>query len=148
MSSGGAVPPTERQIQRSILSMCGVAFPAMFVTHVPNGAHLAGSATARFKQMGALKGDGLKPGFFDLLCLWSPGKGASIEVKRPKLGVVSDAQKQMQDTLNRVQWPNIITSSVDEAYTFLRSQGAPWSGVDPRVNKTPDEFHPCPGRRA
>ena len=133
--------PTERQVQRGILSMCGVAFPSMFVTHVPNGAHLAGSPTARFKQMGALKGDGLKPGFFDLLCLWSPGRGASIEVKRPKLGVVSDVQKAMKQTLDRVGWPNIITSDIDEAYMFLRRLGAPWNGVDPRRNKVQDEYH-------
>jgi hypothetical protein len=49
--------PTERQVQRSILQMMGLMFPRVFVTHVPNGAHLAGGDTSRFKQAGALKGN-------------------------------------------------------------------------------------------
>jgi len=55
-STGSARPkapvPTERQVQRAILDMMGIAFPDVFVTHIPNGAHLAGGDEARFKQMG------------------------------------------------------------------------------------------------
>ena len=147
MGAGGAIIPTERQVQRSILKMLGACFPTAFVTAIPNGAHLAGNATARFKQMGAMKGDGLKVGFPDLLILWSPGTGCCIETKRPKLGRLSEAQIKVHERLGEVHWPVATVSSVDDAYTFLRSLGAPWSGVDPRLNKVADEYHPFEVRR-
>lgn len=122
--------PTERQVQREILRMMGVCFPELYVTAIPNGAHLAGSDVARFKQMGALKGDGLKIGFPDLLCLWKPRSGALIEVKRPKTGRLSDEQKKVHEHLAVLAWPVATVTSADEAYRFLREQGAPWSGVE------------------
>jgi hypothetical protein len=120
--------PTERQVQRAILAMCGVCFRDVLIIHIPNGAHLAGNSTARFKQIGALKGDGFKPGVPDLLCLWSPCDGAWIEVKRPKLGRLSDEQKAMQQKLIDRCWPVATVTSPEEAYTFLRQCGAPCSG--------------------
>jgi hypothetical protein len=126
--AGGQSVPTERQVQRAILQMAGRCFPAVFITAIPNGAHLAGNQTARFKQMGAMKGDGLKIGFYDLLCLWHPGKGCSIEVKRPKLGVVSDAQVQMGLTYERLEWPATIVKSAEDAHAFLKACGAPCVG--------------------
>jgi hypothetical protein len=119
--------PSERQVQRAILSMMGTSFRDVFVTAIPNGAHLAGNDTARFKQMGALKGDGLKVGMPDLLCLWSPRDGCFIEVKRPKLGVLSDNQKAIHARLIELCWPVATVSSSEEAYTFLRQCGAPCS---------------------
>ena len=43
MASAADLLPSERQVQRSILAMCGVCFPDVFITAIPNGAHLAGS---------------------------------------------------------------------------------------------------------
>jgi len=129
MGNEAPILPTERQVQRAILAMCGTCFPKVFITAIPNGAHLAGNDTARFKQMGALKGDGLKTGFPDLLCLWLPGKGCSIEVKRPKLGRVSEAQERVHEQLTALEWPVCTVASIDEAYTFLRHCGAPCSAI-------------------
>ena len=120
--------PSERQVQRSILSMAGTCFKDVLIIHIPNGAHLAGNTVARFKQMGALKGDGFKPGVPDLLCLWSPSDGCFIEVKRPKLGRLSDEQKAMQQKLIDRCWPVATVTSEDEAYQFLKDCGAPCSG--------------------
>lgn len=120
--------PTERQVQRAILDMCGRCFPDILIFHIPNGAHLAGNTIARFKQMGALKGDGFKPGVPDLLCLWSPCDGCFIEVKRPKTGRVSVEQAAIQARLVDLCWPVTNVTSVDEAYTFLRQCGAPCKG--------------------
>ena len=117
--------PTERQVQRSILQMCGICFPDVFITAIPNGAHLAGNDTARFKQMGALKGDGLKVGFPDLLCLWAPGTGCLLEVKRPKVGRLSDAQIAVHCKLAVIGWSVATVTSQDEAYAFLKACGAP-----------------------
>jgi len=122
--------PTERQVQRGILKMLGTCFPRVFVTAIPNGAHLAGNDTARFKQMGALKGDGLKVGMPDLLLLWPHGCGAFIEVKRPKTGKLSLDQLLVHDTLVKLGWPVTTVISSDEAYRFLRTLGAPWNGVE------------------
>lgn len=119
--------PSERMIQRSILHMCGTCFRDVLIIHVPNGAHLAGNSTARFKQIGALKGDGFKPGVPDLLCLWSPCDGCFIEVKRPKLGRLSEEQKAMQQKLIDLCWPVATVTSLEEAYAFLSQCGAPRS---------------------
>ena len=108
--------------------MCGALFPDVLIIHIPNGAHLAGNSTARFKQMGALKGDGFKAGVPDLLCLWSPGDGCFIEVKRPKLGRVSVEQAAMQIRLVDICWPVTTVSSIEEAHAFLRQCGAPCRG--------------------
>lgn len=122
-------PPTERQVQRAILDMCGKLFPDVYITAIPNGAHLAGNNTARFKQIGALKGDGLKVGFPDLLFLWHPGKGCSIEVKRPKLGRMSEDQERVHERLRNLEWPVATVTSQDEAYAFLKQCGAPCRGA-------------------
>lgn len=126
---GGQSIPTERQVQRAVLAMIRTCFPRCFVHHSPNGAHLAGSGAARFKQVGALLGDGMVKGFPDLAIFW-PGKGgAFIECKRPKTGKVSDEQKAVHELLASLGWPIAVVRSVDEAYEFLKSQGAPWSGA-------------------
>lgn len=118
--------PTERQVQRSILSMCGTCFRDVFVTAIPNGAHLAGDAQARFKQMGAMKGDGLKVGMPDLLVLWKGG-GCFIEVKRPKTGKLSIDQMAIHLVLQSMEWPVATVTSDQEAYDFLVKCGAPCS---------------------
>lgn len=121
--------PTERQAQRSILAMMGRSFPRVFVTHIPNGAHLAGGNEARFKQMGALKGDGLKPGFPDLAMYWNHGH-CLIEVKRPGCAKqVSDAQKAVHQTLSECGYAPAVVTSATEAMAFLIERGAPWNGV-------------------
>lgn len=119
-----SVLPTERQVQRSILQMCGTCFPSVYITAIPNGAHLAGNDQARFKQMGALKGDGLKVGFPDMMAIWDGGI-AFMEVKRPKLGRLSDQQIAVHDELRSRGWPVATVTSIDEAYAFLRGCGAP-----------------------
>jgi hypothetical protein len=109
--------------------MIGTCFPRVYVAHVPNGAHLAGSATARFKQAGALKGDGMKPGFPDLVCLWSVAKGCFLEVKRPKTGKLTEDQKKAHEIIRLTGWPCQVVTSTEDAYLFLRELGAPWSGI-------------------
>lgn len=120
-----ALLPTERQVQRAILKMCGTCFPDVYITAIPNGAHLAGDTVARFKQMGALKGDGLKVGFPDLLCLWDPGRVAFMEVKRPKMGKLSAEQSAVLLRLHVMGHDCRVVKSTEDAYAFLRQCGAP-----------------------
>ena len=104
--------------------MIRVCFPACLTHHSPNGAHLARASTARFKQMGALLGDGMLRGFPDILVLWPHGRGALIEVKRPKLGRLSYEQKVLHEKLQSIGWPVAVCSSVDAARSFLTEGGA------------------------
>lgn len=121
-------PPTERQVQRNILRMAGTCFRDVFITAIPNGAHLAGDAHQRKIQGGCLVGDGMKKGFPDLLCIWRPGKGCSLEVKRPKLGVMSEDQERVHERLRSLGWPVATVDNIDDAYRFLLAAGAPCSG--------------------
>jgi len=107
--------------------MCERCFPGVVVHHSPNGAHLAGSDTARFKQMGALLGDGMLRGWPDLAIYWDGGH-LLVEVKREKGGVVSDAQKALHERLSAIGWPVSIVRSQDEAYAALCAAGAPCAG--------------------
>ena len=119
--------PTERQVQRAILKMAAVCFPDVLIHHSPNGAHLAGNNTSRFKQAGALLGDGMRKGFPDLTCLWKGG-GAFMEVKRSKLSKTSPEQLAMLERIGEMGWPIAVVKSVDDAHAFLRAAGAPCKG--------------------
>lgn len=123
----GAETPTERQVQRGIIAMLRSCFPEVLYHHSPNGAHLAGSGSAKFAQVGALKGDGMQRGFPDLICLWSGG-AAFIEVKRPKGSVTSDEQKAIHERLRGLGWQVAIAKSVEDAHAFLKACGAPCRG--------------------
>jgi hypothetical protein len=120
-------PPTERQTQRAILAMCGVSFRDVLIHHSPNGSKLAGSLRDRQVAGGILKGDGMKAGWPDLVCHWAGGGTCYIEVKRPKLGIVSTEQKAIHAKLTGLGIPVATVTTHGEAYTFLRQCGAPCS---------------------
>lgn len=117
--------PTERQVQRAILRMAGICFPDVLIAHVPNGAHLSGDKQARCMQIGALKGDGLKTGFPDLICIWNRGV-AFIEVKRPGAAKrLTPDQVYMHQRLGALGFLPAVVTSAEEAFAFLRERGAP-----------------------
>jgi hypothetical protein len=117
-------PPTERQVQRAILQMMGIAFPRCRVWHVPNGAYLGADEQARKRTMGILRGDGLKPGAPDLAIYWNHGH-ALMEVKRPGMGKLSPEQMALHAELGEMGWPVQIVTSPDQAFAYLRLRGAP-----------------------
>lgn len=119
--------PTERSIQRAIIATIRLQYPGVWYCAIPNGAHLAGNAQARFKQIGALKGDGLKIGAPDLICVWQGG-GKFLEVKRPKTGRVSEDQHKVHAYLESVGWPVAVVRTVEEACAALDEAGAPRIG--------------------
>lgn len=117
---------SERQVQRAILQMAGTCFPSVLIHHSPNGGHLAGDREARFKQVGARKGDGMKTGFPDLIAIWNHGV-AFLEVKRPGYSPseVSPAQIGMHAKLAEMGFAPAVVTSPEEAFAFLRERGAP-----------------------
>lgn len=117
--------PTERQVQRAILKMCGVCFKDVLIHHSPNGTKLAGSKLDRKIAGGILKGDGCKTGWPDLQFVWAPGKAAFAEVKRPKEGRLTPEQKAIHGKLIALGFSVATVTSVEEAFDFLRSCGAP-----------------------
>lgn len=123
------LPPTERSVQRAILSMMGYCFPRVLVWHCPNGAFLGDDVTARKRTMGMLLGDGLKPGAPDLACYWNRDKGtaghALIECKRPGSGRLSSQQELIHAQLFEMGWIVGVVTSPAEAFQFLREKGAP-----------------------
>lgn len=121
----GNLLPTERQVQRAILSMCGTCFRDVFIHHSPNGSKLAGSKRDRQVAGGILKGDGMKAGFPDLMLIWRGGI-AFIEVKKPG-GTLQPEQKSVHQILMSMGWPVAVCKSHDEAYDFLLQCGAPCS---------------------
>lgn len=116
-------PPTERQVQRSIFHMLGVAFPDVLAWHVPNGMYLGSDEATRKRTMGVMLGDGLKPGAPDIALYWNHGH-ALIEVKRPG-GKVSPAQEAMHATLAACGYEPAVVTSAEQAFNFLVARGAP-----------------------
>lgn len=121
----GGIVPTERQTQRAILAMLGIAFPRVLVWHVPNGAFLGDDERARRRTMGGLLGDGLKPGAPDLALYWNHGH-ALIEVKRPGCAKrLSEEQKRIHAELAEMGFAPAVVTSTEEAFAFLIERGAP-----------------------
>ena len=108
---------SERKVQRSIIKECGKIFPQVFMAHVPNGAHLAGTA-------GPLLGDGMRKGFPDLIVLWNHGVGF-LEVKNSKGGTTSPDQVRMHEYLTSIGHRVAVVTSDAEAQEALLSWGAP-----------------------
>lgn len=120
--------PTERSTQRAIYAAIRLNYRVV-VHHSPNGAHLSGNGKQRAMQMGAMKGDGMMPGFPDLICVW-PGGGKLLEVKREKGGKIEDSQKAAHSLLEAHGWPVAVVRSIDDALAALDAAGAPKIGGD------------------
>jgi len=90
---------------------------------VPNGAHLAGDKVARIRQMAAMKADGLRPGFPDLLLY--PRHLASIghvEIKTEG-GKLSDAQADCHAWLAGMGHRVAVVRSVEDMADTLVEWG-------------------------
>lgn len=72
--------PLERDIQRSVLAYLHLL--GITAVHVPNGSVLAGGSKERAMQVNALKKNGMRPGFPDLILFDKGGRVGFMEVKR------------------------------------------------------------------
>lgn len=113
---------TERPVQRGAIRL--LAMQRIEAVAVPNGAHLAGDRLARIKQMAALRKDGLRPGFPDLILF---GRGrlqvGFIEVKREVGNDLSDMQEDWRDMLIGWGFPWALIRQPEEALDAVRAWG-------------------------
>ena len=110
----------ETIIQRDIKAFLdGLGF---YTVHVPNGVVLGGNARQRAIQMAALKRDGFKVGFPDLIVYHSDGRVGHIEIKTPK-GRQSDKQKECEATLKGLGHTYVICKSVEDVQNALYKWG-------------------------
>lgn len=113
----------ERVVQRGIITIAEAM--RCYAIHVPNGAHLSGDRLARAKQMAALKKDGLRVGFPDLILIDRTAirRIGFAEVKREIGGVVSDDQGQWADWLRELGFPYALLRQPEELVGTLREWG-------------------------
>ena len=111
-----ALIPKEAQIQRAIIDR--LRFLGVLAVHVANEGQRSAKAGKR------LKGEGMRPGFPDLLC-YQDGRHALLEVKRPKYrpSSVSDNQHECHALLAEQGFAVAIVTSQDEAIDALRIAG-------------------------
>lgn len=107
----------ETVIQRQIKDYLEVL--GFYAVHVPNGVVLGGNARQRAIQMAALKRDGFKVGFPDLIVYHTNGRVAHIEVKTPT-GRQSDKQKECQAALEGLGHLYVICRSVEDVEAAFR----------------------------
>jgi hypothetical protein len=112
----------ERPIQRAnihLLTMMGC-----YAVHVPNGTHLAGDDLARAKQTAALKADGVRPGFPDLIVIDQRViRTGFMEVKREGRLTLDPDQEWWRDELQRLGFPWALVNTPDGGAVALRQWG-------------------------
>lgn len=112
----------ERFIQRALIASFG--YSGCHATHVPNGSHLAGDAIARAKQAAALKKDGVRTGFPDLIVLDQRSlRVGFVEVKREGVTKLDPDQVWWRDELQRLGHPWALANTPDGASDILRGWG-------------------------
>lgn len=128
VASGGrkrAVPAgmAERPVQRGAIRL--LAMQHIEAVHVPNGTHLAGDKLARIKQMAALRKDGLRPGFPDLILFDRRVvlRVGFIEVKREVGNDLSGDQEEWRDMLIGWGFPWAMIRQPEDALNVVREWG-------------------------
>ena len=112
----------ERPVQRGAIRL--LAMQRIEAVAVPNGAHLAGDKLARIKQMAALRKDGLRPGFPDLILFGRQQLQIGfMEVKREIGNDLSDHQEDWRDMLIGWGFPWAMIRQPEEALDVVRSWG-------------------------
>ena len=106
----------QRQVRRALAQL---GFECI---HVPNGAVLAGDRDKRARQMNALKADGLRVGFPDLLVYASGGRMGHLEVKTDKTSQ-NDNQRAVQGWMTAWGHKYAVVRSQDDALAAVKSWG-------------------------
>lgn len=115
-----AAKPLEKHIQRSVLAY--LRAHGIDAVHVPNGSALAGGPKERAMQVNALKANGMRPGFPDLVLIASQGRVGFMEVKREG-EKQSEAQIHWQGALTFLGHKYAVVRSIEDAAETLQEWG-------------------------
>ena len=121
----------ERQAQCSVVEFLEMSLPAgSIVAAVKNEHGAKGKTEGQRKRFGAKRREeGVKAGFPDLvLCLPGP-RVVFIEMKAPKSGVLSDAQRARHAELRALGFDVAVARSIETAKAALREMGVPLKGT-------------------
>lgn len=112
--------PLEKQVQQAVIAYLHTR--NIETAHVPNGSVLAGDARARAMQVNALKKNGMRVGFPDLILIASNGRVGFMEVKREgeKLG---ENQIHWRGTIEGLGHCHAVVRSVEDAVETLTKWG-------------------------
>lgn len=110
----------ETQLQRSIRDR--LAIRGFDSVHVPNGAVLKGDKLQRARQMNALKRDGLRPGYPDLIVYGKQGRIGHIEVK-VEGNYQTDEQKRCEQWLKDMGHKYAVCRSQEDVDETLKQWG-------------------------
>jgi len=81
------------------------------------------SPTARMNFAMKRRVSGMLPGFPDLIVLAPPGRCLLIEMKAPKSGRLSEAQKDLHPRLRAAGIPVGVCTDIDSARAFMLANG-------------------------
>lgn len=115
-----AKQPLEKVVQQSVIAF--LHGRGITTAHVPNGSVLAGDAKARAMQVNALKKNGMRVGFPDLICLASGGRTGFMEVKREG-EKLSENQIHWAGALEHLGHNFAVVRSVEDARETLEQWG-------------------------
>lgn len=112
----------ERPVQRNIVEFLEAL--GLRVAAVPNGAALGGDLKSRVKRINAMKKDGLRTGFPDLIVYGrKPGQVGVMEVKREVGGGLDEDQEGWRDFFLEVGHPWAMVRGIDDAQAALKTWG-------------------------
>ena len=112
--------PLEKHIQRAVLA--DLRARGLTAVHVPNGSVLAGGPRERAMQVNALKANGMRPGFPDLIVLNTDGRAGFFEVKREG-EKMSEAQVHWAGSLEFLGFKHAVVRSVEDVAETLQQWG-------------------------
>jgi hypothetical protein len=110
---------SEAQVQRAIIDW--LRWKNILAVHIPNEGKRSAHAGKR------LKGEGMRPGFPDLVVYGAGGRHVLLEVKRPgwRPSDVSDNQRAMHARLRELGAVVEVVASIDDTRAVLRAAGWP-----------------------
>lgn len=112
--------PLEKHIQQDVIAYLHAR--GITTAHVPNGSVLAGDAKARAMQVNALKRNGMRVGFPDLILIASGGRTGFFEVKR-KGETLSEQQVHWQGSLEHLGHHHAVVRDITDAANALNAWG-------------------------
>lgn len=120
----------ERLAQVAVVAYLKLALPAGSLVFAVKNEHGASGRTAgqRARFGAKRKAEGVAAGFPDLGVLLPGGRTVFIEMKAPKSGRLSDAQRMRHAELRALGFGVGVATSIDTAEAALRALGVPLNG--------------------